>query len=178
MQHGSQQEAVPGSLFSVLGGGLGVLPRIAAFFGAGEVPRVPTRPPAPNDTVTKSLKLKDKPRTAHHRHFDERLAATVFSTRFVREEKSHTATRSRLSAPRPSTPFLVLAILLLLEIMVPLEISPRVTIVSGPHRDRVLVEMTLQTVSFLLQRRRAPVSRSGRQAHTRSPFTHHLTTEN
>jgi hypothetical protein len=75
------------------------------------------------------------------------------STRFAREEKSPGATRSRLSAPRPPTPF-SLAILALLEIMRPLEISPRVTIVPGPHPDRVLVEMTLQAVFFPLQRRR------------------------
>jgi hypothetical protein len=55
---------------------LGFLPKIVTPFGAGEVPRMPARPPARDDRVAKLLNPK-KIRTAHHRHFDERLAATV-----------------------------------------------------------------------------------------------------
>jgi hypothetical protein len=121
------------------------------FVSTPAAPRAARR--ARDDRLATSLNPKDKPERPTTVISTSAWPRRSLSTPFAREEKSHTATRSRLSAPRPPTPFLVLAILPLLEIMVPFEISPRVTIVPGPHRDRVLVEMTLQTLSFLLQRR-------------------------
>jgi hypothetical protein len=77
---------------------------------------MPTRPPARDDTVAKSLDPKDKPARPTTVISTSAWPRRSLSTRFAREEKSHTATRSRLSAPRPP-PLLVLAILPLLEIM-------------------------------------------------------------
>jgi hypothetical protein len=73
--------------------------------GAFGVPRIPARPPASNDTVAKSLNPKDKPARPTTVISTSAWPRRSFSTRFAREEKSHTATRSTLSATRPPTPF-------------------------------------------------------------------------
>jgi hypothetical protein len=84
---------------------LEVLPRIVTPFGAWEVPRVPTRPPARDDTAAKLLNPQDKPARPTTVISTSAWPRRSLPTKFAREEKSHTATRSRLSAPQPPTPF-------------------------------------------------------------------------
>jgi hypothetical protein len=121
--------------------------------GVVSAPAAPRRSLASNDRVAKSLNLKDNPVRPTTVISTSAWPLRSLSTRFAREEKSHTATRSRLSAPRAArVPFC------------PGDTaSPRNHVALGdlssrdhgpcPHRERLLVEMTLQTVSFLLQRR-------------------------
>jgi hypothetical protein len=82
---------------------LGALPRIVALFGAGEVPRLPTRPPARDDTVAKSLNPKIN---AHGLppSFRRAPGPDGRSRTGLRARRNLTRLRD-LAAPRPLTPF-------------------------------------------------------------------------